>query len=753
MKPLKKFYPWCIILSVFIIFSTLLVDNIIDIQTANIENDFISKVSQTRFSDMATLLEFGPRGILLNDYKNFGLDLPIEGKGSFSIQTRFYIKRMNNIYFKLSGETAKTDVILKTESLSQDWENSYNLLTINKNGDGIVFLLNGKLLERKKNKPEPFTYFEITNLDSFFYLQSMTFSSNNQIISYNFLPQISSVRLQICLIITLAFFFILLVFFDTWFCKERPILCGKIILLFSTPLWAATFFPIQGKPLSFYLALLLIPAFPLAFRWTSLYGNKTRKWMSTIILIFAVLGVTIFCFSELGLGQAFIYEGVILISIYWTAWSISKANGTRVFQGFEKAAISITPISLWPVIAMVQFRDFSIDILAALIFAAFVNLFLFICHSRFLIKSYIPLTMFIALATLATAEVYGRETIFNEKLSPHEFEAMGSPNDFLFYLLGGSFAPGKKQPISFDKYRFKSGGASFFPKPGAYRIIVKGGSNTAGYGIKEEKKTFPAILENCLNKHGLPGNFEVINGGQNGLNLFLLKEFFTRHDVSYHPNLVIFYINWVDSRSIFGPFTLREIFGMDKTTRRKHTNSWNSMSNQEQSNSDEKNRGAPWFITLRKTLRELVIYRALADKVTIHNKDKSKPLSQKLGILKEVNPAKDYKANLIELIEFCKNRGIEIVFVSEVDGWYEKNSNNKRDQIEKIISEVTGNSGVKYYKLHDQMILSQKVKSLFFKTPPYIYHLNEKGHTIVGDKICNYILSNRKSIIGDFFRE
>ncbi len=96
--------------------------------------------------------------------------------------------------------------------------------------------------------------------------------------------------------------------------------------------------------------------------------------------------------------------------------------------------------------------------------------------------------------------------------------------------------------------------------PGVQRVMCCGGSSTFGVNLPPEQ-AWPAIAEQVL--HGNGCTVELLNAGEPGYTIFQIKmllEYYLLPD--YHPDGVILYVGYNDSRLMRGPYSERELWQM-----------------------------------------------------------------------------------------------------------------------------------------------------------------------------------------------
>jgi lysophospholipase L1-like esterase len=75
-------------------------------------------------------------------------------------------------------------------------------------------------------------------------------------------------------------------------------------------------------------------------------------------------------------------------------------------------------------------------------------------------------------------------------------------------------------------------------KPGSIRIVCLGGSTTFGDGL-DYADTYPALLQDMLDRKAGKGKFDVINGGQPGLKLSQINTLIKKEIIKLKPDIII----------------------------------------------------------------------------------------------------------------------------------------------------------------------------------------------------------------------
>ncbi len=301
-------------------------------------------------------------------------------------------------------------------------------------------------------------------------------------------------------------------------------------------------------------------------------------------------------------------------------------------------------------------------------------------------------------------------------------------HDGLFFAPGDLFDDNVSLNVA--KLRFRNRTAKLKADPGVFRIITMGGSTTYGDGIEHNRHTWSGKLEKMLSEQLPDQQFEVLNGGVKGYNLFQVMLLFLRYAAEYNPDLLVLYLNTADSADTKGPYTYRELWRM------KNEGQWSTIDELIKDESLPEPSGL--VAGAQRVLHKVQLYNLLTKSV-IKTREKSlKPLADRVGAIKEVNPAKDYRANLLEIIETCKNRGIRLVLVDEYEVDPNTNPESKGSRVRNIMKAEAEIHGVSYLGLNGDFQLREDSGKLVFPHDPA--HLSHQGHIEVAKRIARHLL-------------
>jgi lysophospholipase L1-like esterase len=330
--------------------------------------------------------------------------------------------------------------------------------------------------------------------------------------------------------------------------------------------------------------------------------------------------------------------------------------------------------------------------------------------------------------TLACLEATLHFSAMAPAAKPMNVGAAFEEHDGLFFAPGDLFDD--KVPLSVAKLRFRNRSAKLKADPGVFRIITMGGSTTYGDGIEHNRHTWSGKLEKMFSEQLPDQRFEVLNGGVKGYNLFQVMLLFLRYAADYNPDLLVLYLNTADSADTKGPYTYRELWRM------KNEGQWSTI--------DELIKDEPlpepsgWVAGAQRVLHKVQLYNLLTKSV-IKTREKSlKPLADRVGAIKEVNPANDYRANLLEIIETCKTRGIRLVLVDEYEVDPNTNPESKGTRVRNIMKAEAQNHGISFLGLNGDFQQREDSDKLVFPHDPA--HLSHQGHIEVAKRIARHLL-------------
>lgn len=749
MKQKTTSGKWIIAGALFLLFSFVTVQNAIRYRVSDIKRSFVSKTSYKNAPNEALELDFTQKGLQLLEYKGLNLTLPSDKLNGYSILFDLEINNFQAIFFKFTGPNASVDFSLDAKTLRVLPKNDFYSLTFEKNRSRIDFMVNGQKIGSVSHNDESFAQFAIVNLDSAFFIRSVKMEGpgDRQLYHFDFVPKITSAGVKFSLALLFALFWALLAFADFQIGRKdqaSPIKSAGRVLFFFTPVWGGSLFPFSISTVTAFLFFSIVSIVSLVGNWCFSTSTVFNKRMPLAVLVLSIIGLVISLRSQYLLA----IQGLILlwgvVAVLWAAWSIAKTEKKNIYWGLGKIAYALFPVAAWVIALLPPWLNHCSAISSAMVFSSGIMLSALVFRRRAKLAHYTLLLLFLIFTTIGAAELIARTSSIiqpNIEIRTGEYKVHGY--EFLDFLQTGSErfnAEMRKRPPS---KLFRSGTTMQKPSRNTTRVMVLGGSSAFGYGIKNNENTFSGVLEKCLNRSITKVNVEVINAGMGGYNLFMLNRIFESSVMNYEPGIVILYINSLDSPESLGPFTFHEIWNMNENTRGRIIKAWERADDKKVVKPLKEKSPPYWILLAQKTFRNFSLYNILTDKVSNwRKKEVVLPLSESLGALKEINPPEDYRSNLRQFIDLCKANGIKILFVNEFDPWNTVKENPKRKIIERIMADEAAIAGIKYFNLQEKMQKKKDTFSLFFQKPPYLLHPNEKGHEVIGNELCDYVLKN-----------
>ncbi len=177
--------------------------------------------------------------------------------------------------------------------------------------------------------------------------------------------------------------------------------------------------------------------------------------------------------------------------------------------------------------------------------------------------------------------------------------------------------------------------------PGEYRIMVLGGSNVWGDGQDRNDTTFCGLLETSLRAGGQ--NVRVLNAGVKGYNAFQVMVLLTKYCLAYQPDIVVLYLMRNDEAQDRGLFTYRELWT------RSQQPSYRLLKN------------------VQDQLHRSMLYNGLS-RLVVNFRQRTAGQWYNERLWKPVNPAADFRQNLLDSIDAARHAGARVVLATEFWG-------------------------------------------------------------------------------------
>lgn len=686
-------------------------------------------------ASQARSLPFTAKGVHLSDYKNLTLPLPEEAaKKSVNITLIFSVESFEGLFLQLKGDGLSADVLIDQMNNGEGISKGRHRIELHLQPSILKTVIDGQAGQELDVGDSPFMEIMLVTLESDIFIRSITVDdfSKEPISHFSFVPEFAKPHFRWTAICMLFFFWLALTMLIRRRARLSPMQSAGHTLFCFTPLWAGLMFPL-GIPLGPWIVLLTLISIALFLALA--FAHKIiplRKW-GPFVLLFPALTQWGDC---VGISRESLLPLLAVIGTVAGFALVVFALRDRKSGLLNQVAASLFVTATAAFGNLPVFSQNQCGAKWSLGFSSMLMLFLFSFSRRDKLRAYIPVILFVALSTLIYGEMYARSSTLNDNGSTLDTKISLHEHDFLTFLQEQvpDFAQESLQKFS---TRFRSGETTPAKPEGIFRVMVLGGSNTYGNGMPSNRETFSGVLaDDCLSKK-TTARVEVITAGFQGYNLFMLTQVFEGFGPSFSPDILILYVNWIDSRIILGPFTFHELQRMNRRTKNSLIRQWTE---KHRIGLDSDNIGSTTF-TIQQALRNFTLYRIGAEKITAAKAHTLKPLSETLGALKDINPVSEYRENLRKLISLCKQNNIELVLVNELNPWNDPGSNSKIRQLETIMEEEGKRAGFHYLNLDGQMLNNEDRFDLFFTKPPLISHLNEAGHKLVGYTLCDYLIA------------
>lgn len=275
----------------------------------------------------------------------------------------------------------------------------------------------------------------------------------------------------------------------------------------------------------------------------------------------------------------------------------------------------------------------------------------------------------------------------------------------------------------FEQLRFRSGPVKITKEPNAFRILVLGGSNTAGSGIDQYEDTFCGLMDKALKDRFPERNSEVICAGIHSYSAFQNLEFYKLYLHRFKPDLIVLYANMNDNYNPMGHMTFRETFRIktgvdisDLGITKELDPDWEI---------EEKGIGT--------LLSNIKLYNLLVQTVT-RFRDENLPDPIKRSFLVEVNPVEDYRKNLVDLAEIAQSDGADILFADE----FNIRQSDRASEIRSTMEQASLEMGVPFLPVHSKLITWEHPEQFHQKTDRW--HLGKKGHETIAELLLEEIV-------------
>ena len=736
MVLVKTVKNWILPSILCFLFSAIFLHNLQNLEINQLYLDLLTEnASFSYFSDKVKAQNpITPQGLQFTFAET--IDIPLDSDlnaNQFTIKIRFIPETIQAIHFRLWGKPHSLDLsLLDTEFPFYKPGRNYTIEII-RSDDQLDVILQGKKINSEGLSNHRFSHLQIESVKSRFSLLSIDCrsDSNYESTNFSFAPFISTPGkiISLCILST-AFFILISGIYRIRRSRISPLNSTGIVLFFFVPVIAGTLFLTSERIVYTLFVFVAVSMIPLAIHWTGMLPAVAQRVSPVFVLLSISAGIFISLFNKHEIQWIAPAIAVAILSVIGVAYAYTKSRLLLFSRGFSRFLPALIPAALWIVFNLTAEPERQ-GLTAALIFTSTLMLTILVFASRNHLRSYSFWTLLFLALCLVSAENFAQNSqlpIFIEQVAPGKGYV---PDKKLFFVPAEFFEEGSS--LSIEKIDFRSGKTSLFPEAGTFRILSMGGSNTWGDAIDSNELTYSGQFKNCIKKQYPANRIEVINAGTKGYKLFQILQFYKHYCAQYHPDLIVLMVNTLDSELDLGPYTIRELWEM---------NNEGTLQNLKQTSPSEKSRAQSphWVISLQKILKKSSLYNGLTRTVSKQKEGPLKPLSERFGLLKETNPAEEYRAHLQSFIELARKNGSRIVLVDEFYATYVKEEDKKGAKIREIMKQSAKEYSVGYIPLNDGFGARPDKMSLVFDYDKN--HLNLKGHQEVASRICRFLIKN-----------
>jgi hypothetical protein len=643
----------------------------------------------------------------------------------FSLHFRAHFDEVNRIDFRLLGEPVSVDLQMESSSISPLNAKRTHRIDLLRRENFAELYVDGRRVDRQKYADDLMFYgFMVKSFGSFFTVESMEVDDQkgHAIISRRFAFPFAWPSQKVFAFFLVAALFVGLAFLVRPANRPFPARLGRAFFI-TTPLWAGTLFPLTMSTRSVLGLLLLISLAPLAGHTLApLSGRLRRAGTVVIVVLAALLPAAMVAASDSAARLETL--GLSAMVAAWFVLLLYRAQ-LDVWRTLAQACLpAAVGLALLPALPEAQSG------LAAVLLLATLFMLLQLCRThRRELSTYAVMMLVLTVALIAAAETCARRSAFEPRWRPMSIGRTFMPSDDLMFVPGELFH--NDMSFSVGSLQFRDRSPNHLPRPGVFRIIVLGGSNTYGDWIDHNDQTFSGLLEPCLNRGGGATKIEVLNAGAKGFILFQILKLFEHFVLEFRPNLVILYINRNDSGITFGPYTYRQLWQM------KHNGQLDRLARQIDTDKQENKAPPKWIAGVQEILRPFRLYNALVNYVVEHRRRTVPKMAAKIGVAQDVNPVSDYQTNLREFITLCQQHGVKLVLADEYDWGDSLDPHMKEAKIRAAMREEAERAYVPLVPVNTLFHQRPDNGKLRFDFDPV--HL---GHQEVAHLLCTFLEDN-----------
>ncbi len=605
-------------------------------------------------------------------------------------------------------------------------------------------IMNGKELPTSSSYSGPIEKLQIRSSQSDFYIESITVidpETGDKLAYENFGPNFSLLNI---LCFTLLIFIILALFmtfditiFHKIFHRDKRELSSSFITA-CLPFPMAYLF-LSKENLDIVFNNLLFACLIYRIILAMLFSRK--RVYQIIPLVIAVLAGTLFIVlvvDELKIFSTNI--GLILFGVSLPVFSLSVLLLFKKDIGKRDSEALLLKLWLFPALAniFINSKMDNDDILALssiALLSSVISAFRFLFPLRKELRFFQIYAFITAILLIATIEMAIRVSPYEPRYRPMNIGKIYNPDSLLFWAPKSLFLDinplSPEDDFEVREISFRSGTTDKTRKKDQFRILTLGGSNTWGQWIEDHRRTWSGILERELAEKTSKIEFEVINGGVKGYNLFQLLVLYKFFLKDYEIDMIILYVNTNDRAASHkkGMYTYRELFNL------RNSDKWKEITGDNKEAGEDK--PVSWVADIQEKMGKFTLYNALTKSLLAIRSKVNNPKTN-LGIIKSLNPVEDYAKNLREFAKIAQERAIPIIFADEYSFSTTPHEDLKADKFQETMMETAKQKRVLFFPAC--WILQKNFNPVEIVFPWDTVHLNEKGHRVLGEKLAELII-------------
>jgi len=713
-----------LLLALTVVVAALIVGNIQRARLADRRDRFHAPNMSFGVTDRAEPLTV--RGLPFRDTQAFWVKMPeLERLSHYFLHFDMDVASFKKIQFRLSGPGGAVHFVWEAEQGPLPPENAPVRVSLEVAPATARLLVADQEIAVVQNPPFPQNELEIADGHSEFNLTALHGCRTDGDCFFEFPLAVtpSSLMSRILLVPIFALLLIGLARLRAWNTPEAWEKHLRNLLFAATPLWGGMLLPI-ALPLDKLLILLIILSLALWLLPRRRLPYVVVAWIC-LLSVAVQTGLTIGCLggAAAGLPAAF-GAGAALAGL---GWLIARTRGARWSRGtaFYRPAILPAWFGIFSFFMAAQTPGLAVILLLIVLLLVWQ----IIARLGRLSRAYAPAMLALSVLFFAVLELNALHSLHESRWRPHGVGRDFLPHDLLFYTPRDLFSD--DNGFSLSRLSFRNRVVPPEKPPNTSRVMVMGGSNVWGQHLGDNRETFSGCLEQCLQAARPGREIQVLNAGVRGYKLYQLLILFQLYGLSYHPDVLVLYINYNDATEQFGPFTYRQLWQM------KNEGRWDEV----EALRPEQYTPPAWILTAQEHLQKLRLYNGLTLLIT-GGRLARPPEKREWSVVQDTNPVADYRRNLEDMIALCRAQGVRLLLVDEFDfGYPAVEPNSKVVRIRQAMKDIAAAQGVDYLPLNDMFQTRPDKRELVFSFDEV--HLNKQGHRIVAAEICRYLLDHR----------